>query len=139
MLVVSTHNESLYADRALRAGARGYVMKNEVDRTVIEAINKILRGGFYLSEKMSTKILLQYAGSNFKTEGTPFDQLSDRELEVFEMLGGGLSTRGIAEALLISPKTVESHRGRIKRKLGIESTAELLQQAVHWVQSEETA
>ena len=136
-LVVSTHSESLYGERALLAGARGYIMKSEVDATVIEGIRRILKGGFYLSEQMGTKILLQYqkmGGLPSAEAGTSIERLSDRELEIFELMGQGYTTKEVAEALLISPKTVESHRGRIKDKLAIETTTELLQRATLWVE-----
>ena len=136
-LVVSAHDESLFGERAILAGARGYIMKREVDTSVVEAIGRILRGGFYLSDEMSTKILLQYRkiGHLSPEEAVPsIQQLSDRELEVFELMGQGYTTRAIAEALMISPKTVESHRGRIKDKLAIETTTELLQRATLWVE-----
>jgi DNA-binding NarL/FixJ family response regulator len=136
-LVVSTHDETMYGERALLAGARGYVMKSEVDETIVEAIRRILRGGFYLSEEMSTKILTQYqkmGGSAPREDATGVEQLSDRELEVFELIGQGMSTQEIADALLISPKTVESHRGRIKQKLSVDTTTALLQRATLWVE-----
>lgn len=136
ILIISMHDESLYGERALRAGAKGYIMKKEVRSTVVEAIRRVLSGGFYLTEQMSTKILLQYRGHHVDETRPSIERLSDRELEVFELFGRGLATREIAEALLISPKTVESHRSRIKNKLAVESTSELLQRAVQWVQSE---
>jgi len=136
VLIVSMHDESLYGERALRAGARGYIMKREARTKIVEAIRRVLSGVFYLSDGMSTKILLQYQGRRFEEEASTIERLSDRELEVFELFGRGLSTREIAEALLISPKTVESHRNRIKDKLAVESTTELLQHAVQWVQQE---
>lgn len=136
VLVVSMHDESLYGERALSAGARGYIMKSQADTDVVDAIRKILRGGFYLSEAMSTKILLQYTGFHDDEAHSPIERLSDRELEVFELIGRGLSTRQVAEALHISPKTVESHRGRIKEKLAIETSTELLQRAVQWTEHE---
>lgn len=140
LLVVSTHDESLYGERALMAGARGYVMKSEVDTVVVEAVRRVLRGGVYLSDQMSTKILLQYRRTeNLPTEdaddpgAASVQQLSDRELEVFELIGQGYSTQQIADALMISPKTVDSHRGRIKDKLAVPSTNRLLQRATLWV------
>lgn len=136
VLIVSMHDESLYGERALRAGARGYIMKKEARTKIVEAIRCMLNGRFYLSDAMHTKILLQYQGRPLGEERSSLDRLSDRELEVFELFGRGNSTREIAEALLISPKTVESHRNRIKEKLAVESTTELLQHAVQWVQSE---
>lgn len=132
ILVVSMHDEILYGDRALRAGARGYIMKREVRTRVVEAIRRILSGGFYLSDKMSTRVLYQYQGGRF-SECSPIERLSDRELEVFELFGRGYSTSDIAGALLISRKTVESHRNRIRDKLGIDSTSQFIQHAVQWV------
>lgn len=136
MLVISMHDESLYAQRALLAGARGYIMKNEADTAVIEGIRQVLRGGFYLSEAISTRILLQYQQRGTlpaQHNDDPLERLSDRELDVFELMGQGNTTKQIAEALLISPKTVESHRGRIKSKLAIASTSQLVQRATLWV------
>lgn len=135
VLIVSMHDEVLYGDRALRAGARGYIMKREVRTKIIDAIRRLLNGGTYLSDQMSTRLLNQYQGGRFD-ERSPIERLSDRELEVFELYGRGYSTREIAEALFISRKTVESHRNRIKDKLGIESTSQILQRAVQWVQSQ---
>jgi len=136
-LVVSTHDETIYSERAIHAGARGYVMKSEVDRTIVEAVRRVLRGGFYLSDQMSARILSQFQKMK---KGRPdqasseIDQLSDRELEVFELIGEGMSIQDIADALLISPKTVESHRGRIKQKLSLETSTALLQRATLWVE-----
>lgn len=135
VLIVSMHDEVLYGDRALRAGARGYIMKREVRTKIVEAIRRLLSGGTYLSDQMSTRLLNQYQGGRFD-ERSPIERLSDRELEVFELYGRGYSTREIAEALFISRKTVESHRNRIKDKLGLESTSQFLQRAVQWVQSQ---
>ena len=136
-LVVSTHDETIYSERAIHAGARGYVMKSEVDRTIVEAVRRVLRGGFYLSDQMSARILSQF--QKMKKGGpdqasSEIDQLSDRELEVFELIGEGMSIQDIADALLISPKTVESHRGRIKQKLSLETSTALLQRATLWVE-----
>lgn len=136
VLVVSMHDESLYADRALRAGARGYVMKAEADTTVVKAIRRVLDGGIYVSEDVSEKILLQYIGGRVNPASSPLAGLSDRELEVFEHLGHGLSTHEIAEAMMISPKTVESYRARIKEKLGLDRNAELIRRAVQWVETD---
>jgi DNA-binding NarL/FixJ family response regulator len=139
VLIVSMHDESLYGERALRAGAKGYIMKKEARTRIVEAIRRVLNGSFYLSDEMSTKILLQYQGRRMDEESSSIERLSDRELEVFELFGRGFSTREIAESLLISPKTVESHRNRIKTKLAVDSTSELLQRAVQWVQAESIA
>lgn len=136
VLVVSMHDESLYGDRALRAGARGYIMKNEVDAVVVKAIRRILDGGMFVSEQMSSKILFQFAGGPVDLSRSPVAMLSDRELEAFEHLGRGLSTEQIAEAMLVSPKTVDSYRARIKEKLGIKTHGALLQHAVHWARDQ---
>lgn len=136
VLVVSMHDESLYADRALRAGAQGYIMKSEVESTVVEAIRTILDGGMYVSDAFSTQILMQYTGANHAEGASPLDQLSDRELEVFEYMGRGLTTRQIAEQLLLSPKTIDSYRARIKDKLAIENNTELTRRAVLWVENQ---
>lgn len=137
ILVVSMHDESLYADRALQAGARGYIMKSEVEAEVVKAIRRILDGGVFLSEELSNKILLQYTGASIDDRGTPLDQLSDRELEVFEYMGRGLTTREIAEELMLSPKTIDSYRTRVKEKLAVDSNAELIRRAVVWVESQD--
>ena len=134
VLVVSMHSESLYAERALRAGARGYLMKREVGRAVVKAVRCILDGGLYVSEQMNKVILRQFAGGRVDEQRPAVDRLSDRELEVLEHLGRGLKTREIAEAMMISPNTVDTFRARIKEKLGLGSGAELLQYAVQYAQ-----
>lgn len=136
-LVVSMHDETLYADRALRAGARGYIMKSEVESAVVEAIRRILNGGVYVSEELSTKILLQYAGAAPTEEESPLERLSDRELEVFEYMGRGFTTREIADKLALSPKTIDSYRSRIKDKMAIDSNNELTRRAILWVESQD--
>lgn len=134
ILIVSRHDEELYAERALRAGAKGYLMKLEAVDVLVQAINQILNGGIYLSNKIGNKLLMKLAtGSNAKS-ANPLDQLSDRELEVFELTGNGLSTKEIGEKLHISVKTVESHRANIKDKLQIDSANELMRHAVRWVE-----
>jgi len=137
ILVVSMHDETLYADRALRAGARGYIMKSEVESAVVEAIQHILKGGVYVSEELSTKILLQYAGGASGEEESALERLSDRELEVFEYMGRGFTTREIAEKLALSPKTIDSYRSRIKDKMAVDSNNELTRRAVLWVESQD--
>lgn len=136
VLVVSRHDESLYAERALRAGARGYVMKLEAADVIVDAARRVLRGGVYVSPEISDRLLLGMAAGTNLAQSTPFDVLSDRELEVFEMTGRGLGTREIAEKLHLSIKTVESYRARIKTKLGLNTAAEFMQHAVQWVESE---
>jgi DNA-binding NarL/FixJ family response regulator len=139
VLVVSMHDESLYADRALQAGARGYIMKSEAEAEVVKAIRRLLDGGVFLSEDLSNKILLQYAGVSVDADETPIDQLSDRELEVFEYMGRGFTTREIAEKLVLSPKTIDSYRARVKEKLAIDTNTELIRQAVVWVENQDKA
>lgn len=136
-LVVSRHDESLYADRAIRAGARGYVSKLEAGEKIVDAVRAVLRGSLYLSEEVKDRMLLGAAAGR-DPMASPLDQLSDRELEVFEMTGKGVETRDIAERLHLSVKTVESYRARIKAKLGLSSATELLQHAVRWVEDGKT-
>ena len=140
VLVVSMHEESLYAERALQAGAAGYLMKKEADSRVIHAIRRVLDGRYYVSEGMQDKIMLQFAGRMPPREAAEAQvslaQLSDRELEVFELHGRGLSTREMAETMDISPKTVATHRGRIKTKLAIDTTPQLVRRAVLWIEAE---
>ena len=134
ILVVSRHDEELYAERALRAGAKGYLMKLEAAETLITAIRQILKGGIYLSDKIGTKMLMKLTSGNTSKSDNPLDVLSDRELEVFELTGKGLSTRDIGGKLHISVKTVESHRANIKDKLHLETANELMRHAVRWVE-----
>ena len=133
LLVVSMHDESLYAERALRAGAQGYIMKNQPIQVVRGAIFKVLGGEIFLSEKMSTSVLAKLLRG--KTEETPssVDQLSDRELEVFQMLGEGKSSRQIAESLELTIPTIHSFRNRIKEKLDYKNSTELVLHAMQWV------
>ncbi len=137
VLVVSMHDETLYADRTLRAGARGYIMKDEVESAIVKAIRRVLDGGVYVSDALSTKILLQYTGAVPGKGDSPLDRLSDRELEVFESMGRGYGTREIAERLALSPKTIDSYRSRIKDKLAIDRNSELTRRAVIWVESQD--
>lgn len=136
VLVVSRHDESLYAERALRAGARGYVMKLEAADVIVDAVRRVVRGGVYVSPAINERLLLGMAQGSSLARATPIDLLSDRELEVFEMTGRGLATRDIAERLHLSVKTVESYRARIKSKLNLNTAAEFMQHAVQWVETE---
>ncbi len=132
MLVYSMHDEKLFAERALRAGAQGYVSKNEGLDVLVAAIDKVKRGKVHLSERMTEEVLDRRVGAG-EDGGLPSPRdLSDRELEVFEALGRGQSTREVAAKLNLSIKTVESHRENIKRKLGLKKNVELLQQAFQW-------
>jgi DNA-binding NarL/FixJ family response regulator len=137
ILVVSMHDETLYAERALKAGAKGYMMKDADRTTIITAIRRILAGGFYVSDRMAGEIFASFAGkAAAKNEaGGAVAKLSDREFEVFEHLGAGLGTNEIAERLGISPKTVEVHRARIREKLGLPNGAALVRYAVRWVET----
>jgi DNA-binding NarL/FixJ family response regulator len=134
VLVVSMHDEKLYAERALRAGAHGYVMKDAPADRVVAAIRKIVAGGIFVSPAMTTRLLSRIAGGEASAERLPMALLSDRELEVFEFIGRGMRTRDVAETLHLSIKTVESHRSNIKRKLKLPNAIALLQYATHWVQ-----
>lgn len=128
------HDESLYAERALEAGAEGYVSKGEPSETVVTAIRQLLDGRMYFSEDINEQMLLRYLGRDTDGPQSPLDVLSDRELEVFEHMGRGLTTQEIAEALQLSPKTIGTYRSRAKEKLAVESNAELRRRAVVWVE-----
>jgi DNA-binding NarL/FixJ family response regulator len=129
-------DESLYAERALRAGARGYITKEEGPAKVMEGLRRILDGDVYVSDKMAAKVLSRFAEGD-QAGQSPVHKLSDRELEIFRMIGQGMPTREIAGELHLSVKTIESHREHIKEKLGVDSASELLKEAVQWVQANE--
>ena len=134
VLVVSAHDEALYAERALRAGARGYLMKHESAKGFIEAVRVVLSGELFLSDSLRTRFLNDRFG--FGNDPAPtVSRLTDRELEVFEHFGRGKSTREVAEVMGLSLKTIESHRTNIKQKLGIDRAAEFMQRAVLWVEA----
>ena len=135
VLVVSMHEESLYAERALRAGAMGYVMKNEPAKTVTAAIHSVLRGEMYLSRKMSSSVISKFMRGETEESMSPLEILSDRELEVFRMLGQGKGTRQIAQDLELTIPTIQSFRNRIKEKLHLKTAPELVLHAINWVQS----
>jgi len=133
ILALSMHQESLYAERAIRAGAKGYITKEEATKKVITAIRQVLDGRLYLSEKMKEKVLHSLLGDKGSRAGaSPIDRLTDRELEVFSLLGQGRGTRQIAEQLCLSVKTIETYRSRIKEKLSLNSASELLLYAFQW-------
>jgi DNA-binding NarL/FixJ family response regulator len=132
MLVISMHDESLYADRVLRAGARGYITKHEGGEKLMEAIRRVLSGKIYVSESMSAHILEIFSGGQTGLDRSSIEKLSDREFEVFESLGEGLSSHQIAKKLHLSAKTVDAHRANIKTKLNIKTTAELIAYAARW-------
>ena len=139
VLVVSMHDESLYAERVLRAGGRGYVMKQEGGKRLMEGIRRVLAGDVYVSDKMSKRILEIFTGQRSTSSGSPVERLTDREFEVFQLIGEGKATRDIAGKLHLSVKTVEVHRLHIKEKLELKTSAELIHFAVRWVESQESA
>lgn len=132
VLVVSMHDESLYTERALRAGAKGYIMKHEVDAEMVRALRCVLNGGIYLSEGMSRQLLSGDGETRAASSESLIEKLSDREFEVFRMLGRGMGTRRIAETLNVGIKTVETFRSRIKDKLHLDDGNQLVQVAVEW-------
>lgn len=136
VLVVSMHDESLYAERSLRAGAMGYVMKHEPAKTMKAAIHKVLGGDMYLSEKMASSVIGKFMRGQPDQPASPIETLSDRELEVFRMLGQGKGVRLIAEKLSVTVPTVNSFRNRIKEKLGLKSSTEVMLHAIQWVQDD---
>ena len=136
ILVLSMHDESLYGERALRAGAKGYLTKQEATKKVIDAIRRVLRGEIYVSERMAATLLQKVAGVKSAGGGSPVDVLSDRELEVFQLLGQGQTVRQIADNLYVSVKTVEAHREHIKQKMKFKSSSELLRFAIQYTLEE---
>lgn len=137
VIVLSMHEEDLYAERALRAGARGYIMKRETAKKVIMAIRQVLDGNLYLSERVKTLLAERFAEGGTATDNPSVDQLSDRELEVFQLLGQGCETRQIAETLHVSMKTVQAFCARIKEKLKLANATELLREAIRWHESQQ--
>ena len=138
VLVLSIHDESIYAPRALRAGARGFIMKQEATENVLLALRRVLSGEIYLSKRMANKKLQQFVGAPGTAQKFSIDRLSDRELEVFRLIGQGHGTRRIAEELRLSVKTVESYREHIKEKMTLSDASELVQHAIQWLQREKS-
>lgn len=136
VLIMSMHDESLYAERALRAGAKGYIMKHEASEKILTAIRRVLSGELYLSDKMKEKMLHRLVKSRKEEVVFSIDTLSDREMEVFQLIGNGFSTRQIAGKLNLSVKTIDSYREHLKLKLRLEKGADLVQHAIQWVRSE---
>ena len=134
ILVVSMHDETLYAERVLRAGARGYITKQQATHDILLAIRRVLEGGIYLSEKTASTVLGRLTSQPQAVSDSIADLLADRELQVFEMTGRGLTTREIAQHLRIDMKTVDTYRTRIKEKLNLESTSDILKLAIRWNQ-----
>jgi DNA-binding NarL/FixJ family response regulator len=135
ILVISMHDESLYVERVLRAGGRGYIMKQEGGEKILKAMRQVLGGQIYVSEKMSTKLLEIFSGRRVEASSSPVEFLTDREFEVFQLIGQGRSTREIAGHLHLSVKTVEVHRLNIKQKLQVSTANELIRYAVRWIES----
>jgi len=135
IIVVSLHDENVYAERVMRAGAKGYIMKSEATESILFAIRKVLEGGIYLSSDMQTKMLNKIVGG-VASIIPEIDVLSDREFEVFELIGKGFSTRKIADELILSIKTIDTYKSHIKTKLNINNSTELIQFATEWRFSE---
>ena len=139
ILIISMHDEALYAERVLRAGARGYIMKQEGGKKLLQAIRQVLTGQIYVSEKMSARILETFSGRKTEQSASPVARLSDREFEVFQLIGQGKGTKEIAQHLNLSVKTVEVHRAKIKEKLSLLSATDLVRYAVRWSEAQGTA
>jgi DNA-binding NarL/FixJ family response regulator len=131
VLMLSMHDENLYALRSIRAGAQGYIMKVSATEEVVVAIRQILKGEIYLSSRLSKQTMMSLVGRRKEGSISPIDDLSDRELEVFQMVGDGLTTRQIAERLHLSVKTIETHKGHVKQKLNLQTATQLTQHAIH--------
>lgn len=138
VLVVSMHDEVVFAERALRAGARGYIMKEAGGENLLTAIRQVLRGEVYVSPRMSSRILNNLSARKPRGSSSPIEQLTDREFEVFQLIGQGKSTRDIATQLHLSPKTVDVHRSHIKEKLVLKDATALIRHAVRWVETQTT-
>ena len=136
IIILSMHDESLYALRALKAGARGYVMKSEASGSIVAAIEKVSAGAIYVSPRYAEQLIFKAVQSLENGAGSPVDRLSDRELEVLNHLGRGKSTRAIAAELRLSVKTIETHRSHIKEKLGLRDAGELVRFALDWAANE---
>ena len=136
ILVLSMHDEMLFAERALRAGARAYLMKDAGSPKLLEVIRLVLSGQSYVSPRMSARLLDALTGRRPRGSTSPIEKLSDREFEVFRLLGSGKSTKDVAAALHLSSKTVDVHRGRIKEKLQLKDASSLIHHAVRWVETE---
>lgn len=136
ILVISMHDEMLHAERALRAGARGYLMKEAGGEKMLVAIRQVLSGQIYVSERMSARIIEMFSGNQGGTQRSGVESLSDREFEVFQLIGQGKSTREVAQMLNLSTKTVDVHRGHIKDKLQLKDATALVRHAVRWVETQ---
>ena len=137
ILVISMHDEGVYAERVLRAGARGYIMKEAGGENLLAAIRQVLRGEVYVSPRMSARILNALSAGRPRGSHSPIEQLTDREFEVFQLIGHGRSTRDIAVQLHLSPKTVDVHRSHIKEKLALRDATALIRHAVRWIETQQ--
>jgi DNA-binding NarL/FixJ family response regulator len=137
VLVISMHDEVVYAERALRAGARGYIMKEAGGENLLAAIRQVLRGEIYVSPRMSARILEGFSTTRPRGSSSPIEKLTDREFEVFQLIGQGKSTRDIAQQLHLSTKTVDVHRSNIKAKLELGDVTALIRHAVRWVETQQ--
>jgi DNA-binding NarL/FixJ family response regulator len=137
ILVISMHDEAIYAERCLRAGARGYIMKESGSENLLDALRKVLAGQVYVSSKMSERILSNISTPRPRGSSSPIEKLTDREFEVFQLVGRGKSTRDIAKELSLSPKTVDVHRAHIREKLGLDGGATLIRHAVRWLETQD--
>ena len=135
MIVLSMHDERVYAERAIRAGARGYVMKRESTKKIIDAIHEVLKGNLYLSKEMTELLVEKFMSSDPEHVGLPIAQLSDRELEVFKLIGQGYEINEIAKMLNVNHKTIHTYSTRIREKLKLDSSAELLREALRWTET----
>ena len=135
MIVLSMHDERVYAERAIRAGARGYVMKRESTKKIIDAIREVMRGNLYLSKEMTELFVEKFISSDSEQIGLPITQLSDRELEVFKLIGQGYEINEIAKTLNVNHKTIHTYCTRIREKLKLNSSAELLREALRWTEA----
>lgn len=136
VLVMSMHDEGLYAERAMRAGARGYIMKQEASNKILTAIRTVLSGELYLSDRMKERMLHRFVNNRKEKVGFSMDSLSDREMEVFQLIGNGYSTRQIAAKLNLSVKTIDSYREHLKLKLPLEAGKDLVRYAIQWMKAE---
>lgn len=139
VLILSMHDESIYSERALRAGANGYIMKQEATEKILVALRRVLSGDIYLSDRLASRMLKRYITGSGTLRNSTIADLSDRELEVFRLIGEGHGTRQIADELHISVKTVESYQAHIKEKLALRSAHELMQHAIRWNMNEKAA
>jgi len=133
ILVISMHDESLYAERALRAGARGYIMKHEGGPRLMQAVRRVLGGHVYVSDRTSERVLALLSGRPNLSQRPGIERLSDREFDVFQLLGQGLSAHDIGDRLHLCAKTIDAHRANIKRKLTLKTTSELISYAARWI------